>query len=508
MTMEKSHPKTKLTFDYAKTKKATSERIAAGLDHYFQTLQTELAERIKENFVNPRVQQRKTERLENGIESAKALCLNIMADYGNRAYDVESAEVKQAIKLAEQWFRIPVYGTFCTDSRLQAILMAGFVGGFGGFLKRPGGNFPECVEAGGGELELRDDKKAYFTRLLREALADPDVKIITEIFDSHMHCKAAEESALREEGLRPNDGGLLEDVKTKKRVISALKQWVENTYRGEKTVVAINFSFNPENGAGFMGLEKDDCLKAAEQAEGFTPEVLKNLAAKNKIISTETLANDPGIKKTLEQAKQKFELNTIDWKIQYAKSSLNLWQAIDSFAAELLPKIKEKISVLYPELVSEDQELHQRAMVILANTFCHYANNLNGYQYSTHQEKFVRVAERHFGPHASIDAFRLETDAEQSHNIDFVANLIREFRAKEKPERKPSDQGSAEAKISQPIIVTVEALVRGELTEEIWNTLSLIDWSKLSAVDWFSPEIFNNFVTQQLKQTNILFTKQ
>lgn len=417
--------------------------------------------------------------------------VQFIKDRNKRADEVSSLEYKKVKKIANAQFPSITLWNLCMDGRVLAVLMNGASAGVGSSVRVPGGLLREFVYGENGNIFLLENSNYAF--ILNRALKKFGTKKIFEIYDSHIGCAArkAEEMA---HGKLPNDAGLLQDVIYKKQMANATVNFVKEHLNSDFSVIPIQTSFDPHNGFMYMGLETEKALSYAKKGGNeYTDELLKKLVEKKIIISTEDLIKKIGL--NILFSKYSFML---DWKSQYLQSSKQFWITISKIKSESLPLIKKELLVIYPHLSSKrieaQDELTERAMLILTNAYSGFLNNNMqqekkvgqhySYPFGVHREEGVKVSEGGYPPYdiSMFVVFSLDNDNLPA-NIELAATLVRnnrrEGRVLDRSKTYSSQQEFAEA----PVPVVIQEIVREKIEDREWEKLSQIDWGDLPG-DW------------------------
>lgn len=414
---------------------------------------------------------------DRGMDFIHKFYLTFIGERNSRANEVESEDVQKAVEIASHLFGNPIFGVMCIDGRVLPTLFGGFPAKFGGFLRVPAGDLPEFVQGKHNGLTLLENSN--FHRRLDDAFQKNNTVI--QILDSHVAC-AAREKETKGRGEESNDHGLLRDVMRKREIAQAMIQHTE-TRHPSKTVIPIQFSFDPHNGYGYMGLEKTNAVAYASQNGGFTPEVIKTLVGQSNrtygVISTEELAHGPGVEHVFRQ--HAFEIN---WKYNYGPSAIQFWTAIDRMRDTLLPLIRDRVCAIYPEK-HDDREIEIRALLLLTNAFSGYLLNQKSYEFNTHNEQCVVVSEGGYGPFATASfAVFSRARAQLATNVDFAASIVRDNRGAGRIHDQTANFGNEKSFKKAPVPVIVEEIVRGELTDKDWEKIRAIDFSDLPSMQY------------------------
>lgn len=381
-----------------------------------------------------------------------------------RALAMQNPSVIAAREIFNRLFRCPVCGRLCVDGRFGPAVKWGIPGRSGKFQRTPGGDDPEFVHREDGGLRLLENSD--FALRLERLFTEVDEA--AEVFDSHLFC-AWREGEENEAGEEPADHGLYTDVIRKAGMGKATIDHVLKYHPG-KRIIIIQFSYDPRNGFGFMGLETAFALAEAEKT-GYRADVLGRLAQDGKIISTKLLADE----KLFSETFKKHGPVHFDLVNNYPDSILGFWQAMDAMKDILIPEITKKLSAIYPNLRENGNEMHTRAMLVLANAFSGYLNTQEGFKYDEHTEEIVVATEREHGPFAmmsfSVHSLDLVHLAEY---VVFAAGIVRKNRKTKRIKGDPKD----------PVPVVIQEIVRArpsELSEEAWEAAGKLDYEKLVA---------------------------
>lgn len=437
----------------------------------------------------------------------------LIDDHNVRIVEVESREYKKALQLAQQQFPHKPFWILCMDGRVLTILMYGGSAHIDDSIRVPGGILREFVRGKDAKFKLQED--SVYAQLLKRALDNSPTDAIAEIFDSHIGCAArkAEEGS---RGKYPEDSGLLTDVLHKKQMIDAAERFVEEEYRGMKRLFPIQTSFDPHTGFLYMGLETDSAFRyAVDSSRVYTEEVLRALVKEGKILSAESIADDPKMKKIFN--KYDFDLA---WKTHYVESAMKFWEAIAAMKRDVLPLIEEKVKAVFPNLRDTNNkdatdQLALRSILLLTNTFSGFLQNKhpegepvhNGdshskfhhrYAYGIHEEEGIKLTEGGYPPH-KISMFTVFSLIENKlpGNMELAAMLVRSNRMDGRIEDHSGNFPDKKEFTKAPVPVVMLELVRdGRLTEADWKALEEIDWFDLVEMDWdhMTYEEFDNYI--------------
>lgn len=413
-----------------------------------------------------------------------------------RADDIESPEVREAIAIQERFFApYKTFGALCVDGRTLPILLGGFTGGYGGWLRSPGADIRDFVPAAApdapGGLVLQEGSRfaVQFKKTTDRNLW------ITQILDSHIDCAARrrEEEA---HGDEPIDKGLLPDVEHKLQISLAMKAHVDQTPEQEK-VIPIQVTFNPDNGFSYMGLEQDEPLQTAHEAGGFTKEVLDQMVIAQKVISTENIAGLHAFQSAF--ARHPFAPNL---EHDYRNTVLQFWKAVESMWGDeiLRTTLVGKIEGAFGKISRE--EIDQRAKFLLVSAFSGYLHNSvpGGYKYGKHRESCVVVGDGEHGPFGGrgedLNSFSvMPSSPKVAEDVLFTAGIIRDNRGKGRVASPIHSARHEDHKTfkSVTVPVVVEEIVRDGISQTHWQELADVDWAKLSEIDWMDNDAFKGF---------------
>jgi len=439
----------------------------------------------------------KTEVSVQALQYTSAYVGNILRSRNLRAIEVQSDEVERAAKIANNLYSAPPLQILCIDGRVVPVLVGGFSAGIGGALRLPGGEVKEVVR------DYLDPSGIYkiipgsnLDNMFDQAFEKYDR--INEILDSHIGC-AAKKTDEMARGRSLSDDGLLKDVKRKKQIAQAMIKHVESKYQGTKQVTPIQFSFDPHNGFGYMGLETDEALTFAESAKGFNSEVLTSLTQSGKILSTQALVFDPKIQEVFMK-----NVFPIDWKNEYAQSADHFWTNISTMHAELIPYLKQKIKHIYKDTITEE-ELSDRALLLLSNAYSGFLHNYEQqYAYKEHVEEGINVSVGAYGP------FDMPFFAVHNHDVDnlpgtvaFAATIVRGNRTSDRI-AKPALFEKKSDFIEAPVVTMVAETLR--LEDVSLDHITNMDFSDLPYVNWYNmtDSEFSTYLTTKQKDISFI----
>ncbi len=411
----------------------------------------------------------------------KNIYASFIRERNSRADEVESPEAHEAADITNRLLKYPAFSFLCIDGRVNLTLEFGIAGkAKGGSIELPAGDPIEFAQSKGAELVL--DPSSNAAKKIDQALENNDT--IFQILDSHLACAAREAS----EGSMGNsvaDHGLRADVVRKLGIAKAMEAYVSQKHPGKK-VIPMQFSFDPHNGYGYVGLEKEQALKASEK-EGYTSKVLDQLATEGTVFSAERFAHDPVVEAIFNTRVSTFQTKH-DWKNNYKNTALQFWQAIEGMRSDVFPILIEQLTregAPYEHLKGTDQ-LKPQATLLLANAFNAYCNNKDGhYSYGEHEETTVAIQERAFGPFNMMDFGIYGPDvANLASSTVFASTIVRGVRKKGKDPEHRQFYESQQQFEGAPVPIVVTEVVRDKITEREWENLRKIDWTFLQGVNW------------------------
>ena len=435
----------------------------------------------------------------------------------DRIEDIKSPAVRHTQEMIEARFNegtnhgLPK-STLCVDGRLLSKLMGGFLGGA---YHSPAGGNPEFREGADADGKMYLEE-GTFSSMIDEHLSEYDG--ITEILDSHLACAAgckntaaAHNFPTGKEPKTLNALALYEDVMLKKQKAGAIKDYVERKYEGTKETDVMQVSFDPHNGALFMGLEKEENLALAKQAGGFTPELLAELTEKGEAIDTHQLAEGP--LKTIFTS----HWFALDYVENYQESTHEFNAHIGVMNKEALEKIKPVLIKAFPALglPASAVELKKRAELLLSNAYSHFllTRDKDGkpshYPFSEHRETFITVTRSEKGPYGEESFFIAPSSPEKHDDIELTRGLIkgnreagRMYSEEKMVVGKVYGEGAKEAYATEPVPIVFFSRFEADIYEhpEILKRIQDADWSSLSNAKWIdmSEDEFRDFVDRTL----------
>ncbi len=416
---------------------------------------------------------------------------DVIGERNRRAEDIRGPRVRRAAETANRLFGIRTFYKYCVDGRVNPALMFGIVGGVrGGRLESPAGDSNDFVRSkdAQSEFDLVVRSGSAFETLLRTAMENNPEKI-AQVLDSHCGC-AAKEGECARLAKKTNDKGLRRDVLRKKGMARAIERWAKENFaaRNGRPVMALQTSFDPHHGDLYMGLETDDALACSSETD-YTHDTLADLVKDGKIISTRALAGQSPFREAFTALYASFDPKP-DWSREYPATAEQFWQAMDQMAGaereSLLEGIKERLTgpnAPYPGL-KDVHELHHRALLLLCNAFNYFCNNQNGgYQFGEHEEPFVEMSQKRFGPFERNNGFGVAIHhPRRAHYVAFSASIVRSNRT---AERISSDLYASPQEFARaPVPVIIKEVVAEDLSEAQWNVLRRAKWDFLDSIEW------------------------
>ncbi|MBI5411857.1 hypothetical protein HZA43_01630 [Candidatus Peregrinibacteria bacterium] len=406
-----------------------------------------------------------------------------------RADEVESGEVHRAAKIMNKLFKMPPFAFLCIDGRVNLTQLFGFALHMkGGSIQLPAGKPKEFVRKKGGGRML--DPNSNTARQTDLALGQHSR--ILHILDAHSACAAQKKHQISV-GKSIKDDGLYQDVLWKREMAKALVDYATERHKG-KTIIPIQVSFDlPHEAHGefqpgymFMGLEKEEALEDAHaKKEGFTPHVLAKLVEKGVIISTANMAHRPEIERAFASHYETFN-PPHDWTRHYKETAFQLWDIMETMQADILPFFQAEVQKTFPSMRNEE-EINDRAMLLLSNAFNAYCNNQHpgGYPDGDHKEKAVSVTERDARPCPTMTfgVNSLDHDTVASTTV-FGSGIVRTVREKGRDTEAQKFYETDQEYIGAPVPVVVKEIVRHPIDQQEWEQLRAVDWEFIQGINW------------------------
>ena len=445
---------------------------------------------------------------QNDREFTSQFLTDFISSRNRRSRKMLSSEYGSVLELVISLFPYHTFGVDCMDGRVLRTLMGGFIFGFGGFLRTPGGDLVELPDRDyhkSSEIDRNSRFADLFNKLFsrREEVNKP----YAQILDSHINCaarKGVEKDKATKAGRNPPpDDGLMADVLRKKQIAGAMATYTKNNFP-DKIVLPIQTSFNPNNGYMYMGLETSKALEMAKVFKGFTQPVLAELNRQNFIISTESLSKDKGVRDVLSSFR--FDVN---WEQEYLSTAKNFWANMVKLKETFIyTKIEDKLKNIYKHLQLKNEnskrELEERAMIVLANLYSGYLLNpktptgkKDDYPYYKHREQCVVVGEGEPGPFpiASFEISAIDED-DLPKQVKLAYGIVQDNRKNMNIHDFHSIYPNHTDFENAPVFVIMEETIRADMEDGFWKELKDIKFSELPDLDWMNmPESdFKNYL--------------
>jgi hypothetical protein len=403
-----------------------------------------------------------------------------------RSAELQSPELQEAIEIALSMFPEMPSIIDCVDGRMPATIMFGLTLGMSRGIRRPAGNVPGFYyDHTQNPSKLTLDHDSDFAKLVRKQNGRRNK---FEMYGSHLACAAqnGEETAA---GSKPADAGLYRNILLKRKKGEVIEEDLQ--------IIPIQYSFDPQNGYLYMGLEKDEALRIAEQnGNSFVPKhdegdreahykTLNMLVDTGVIISTQKLA---------EQFESEFVAHEfdIDWAGKYKESALSFWRNMKSMESTVLPRIRDMVAQTFNKKMPEDDdEIQMRAVALLSNSFNGWLQNRQGpYPFDTHEEQCVVIDWKSKGPFKDYPALVIAPEQESIGASTFLAqSIVRANRAGSHERTGVVDRSHVydehpDEYLTAPTVVIYKEEIK-ELRSDnpIWNTLREIDWKEPVLID-------------------------
>ncbi len=396
---------------------------------------------------------------------------------------VSSPEIQEAIQKKTKLFPLGVPKLIiCLDGRVLAKLFAGL---HGNSLRLPAGDSKEIIpNEVDGRLFL--PARSILAKMLFDTFKKTDTSV--EVLDSHAGC-AARGLEENERHNRPlADNGRYQDVIRKKAMGQAMIEAVAAKFGSSKRLVIIQTSFDPHTGFLTMGLEQ--CLNDPRaQKEGFTDEVVSQLAKQKKVISTSEFVENPAYQ-VIQAAFVEYQFS-INYEIDYQNSTKKFWDAVVSMHDQIIPIIEERLQETFEGLRAKDQAdiLRERAVLLLANAFNAYLHNLYPtYPYHEHDESIIIGTFSDKGPYDRVRSFATNPDdPDFSRNAALAYSLIKGNRLAGRMSQVEAAFVSKLYPSREELALAPVPLVKFErynqLPDDI-ETIQKADWSDLVDMNW------------------------
>lgn len=415
--------------------------------------------------------------------------LDFIRDQNKRALEIESEKYKTILFFAREQFPLRTMFNLCIDGRTLPVLEFGASAVFGSSVRVPGGMLRDFIRGTDGQLKL--SAGSYYAKLLHKAFKRHEVTRLAEVYDSHVGCAArlVEEQA---KGRNPGDAGLFSDISHKKQIAEATSRYCQTRWKGQKMVVPVQVSFDPQSGYLWMGLETEKALEfVLRRGKEFTQEVLLDLLKQGKVISTKHLASIPQIKRVLEEY-----FFPLDWKSNYITSADQFWHAVAAMKSVIYPLLESEVLRLYPHLkenaTAQILEKEERIMLLLSNLFSGFLHThsvkgkgskhlfVSSYPYTAHEEEGVNVSEGGYPPNdiAMFVVFSLDTK-NLSTGIELAASLVRKNRTDGRVVDKYGIFSDRREFVEASVPVVMQEIVRDVVSIEEWKFVESVSWEDL-----------------------------
>ncbi|MFZ1735854.1 MAG: hypothetical protein WAU31_02885 [Candidatus Moraniibacteriota bacterium] len=415
-----------------------------------------------------------------------------------RVVELESKNMQEARLLMERVFGLPLgalLACLCIDGR---VLMETVFGLSGVSFRTPAADISDALCMENGDLYLTEGD---FTNNIRERVKEYGKVII--LLDSHSHCAAKGEEEKSACGVPASDNGLLNDVKRKKHIAFAIRDFANRIYgdEGNQKVIVIQTSFDVEHGFLLLGLDQDRVLSESRVTQGgFTEATLEELAREKKVLSTALFAENGGILSDLcEDAKRR--VGIIDFRHDYDASMHRLWTYIADVQDVATAHIHQELMRVFPDIARDSDEFRVRTAILLSNTFLGFLLNIGGvYPYGKHQEGVVVVTKFARGPYGTASPFPVSGYSNGgvailSFVINFAASIVRGNRSNGRfPEGEQSFiekcfGGDADAFVKSPVPVFISERVHGDVSNNNIEALIALKWEDVSWSDMSSDDM-------------------
>lgn len=473
-----------------------NERLRFQLDRYIEALA---------GLNDRRGAERKRPDHERERELLDFTFAHFLMSRDQRIEEILDPEVQETIRKKQQLFPLGTpFLMACMDGRIFSKIFAGL---HGNAYRTPAGDSRQFVpRAEDGQLFLQEN--SVVASMMDAAFTSQDD--LSEVLDSHMACAARLKEEMHRQctddaGDLP-DGGLLQDVLRKRQMATAMREYVAGKYGDTKRVYPIQTSYDVHDGYLVMGLEQcaDDARVTAVQdpdsgvSTGFTSEILEALIAERKVISTrqlliEELANGMRLDELFAKIDPDFDL---DYETNYIESTVRFWKNIEAMQEEALPAVRARVRETFPTLSGEEheEEVGQRALLLLANAYTAYLLHLKRYPYDEHDESVIVVTYSEKGPFDRVRSFSIDTgNPDIDEHIELAAGLVRKNRAKgsmstiEQEKTRALYPRQTELKKAPVPLVKFERLSR-QPSKQLLDALQQVDWSGLAMTPWLTEQ--------------------
>lgn len=433
-----------------------------------------------------------------GIRYLQFLVEELVKTRNTRVAELESKDMQEAVLLMGRVFGLPLdalLACLCIDGR---VLMETVFGLSGVSFRTPAADISDAICMENGDLYLVDGD---FTNNIRERVKKYGKVII--LLDSHSHCAAKGEEEKSAFGVSASDNGLLNDVKRKKRIAFAIRDFANRIYgdEGNQKVIVIQTSFDVECGFLLLGLDQDEVLSESRVAQGgFTEATLEELARERKILSTALFAENGGILSDLCKDAER-RVGIIDFRHDYDASMRRLWTYIADVQDVATARIHQELTRVFPGIAEDSDEFRVRMAVLLSNTLLGFLLNVGGaYPYGKHQEGVVVVTKFARGPYSTASPFPVSEYSNGgvailSFVVNFAASIVRGNRINGRfPEGERSFieacfGGDADAFVKSPVPIFISERVHEDVPKSIIEALVALEWKDVSWSDMSSDDI-------------------
>lgn len=400
------------------------------------------------------------------IETVLKISTQYLDSRYKRGKELDSVKVERARHLAQLYFdeaiedEVSILLDLCMDRRTRKTLITGIPGGFGGSLRSPGGR-PEGFHRNGFGEELYLDPNSEFGGTIERTMKkNPHVVLVV---DSHHGCARVNDFETGVRGEAPRASGVGIDRRYKGNMIKAINRFIQERNLGKLTTLQV--SFDPTT--GYLDLLDEEKYE-------------------DTVLSTNTVA---------EELKDIFDQHTfpIDWLNDYENSALSFWQNILQLQSVSLPKVRNMLHKVYPNLSKDNPEKFElKARLALVSAFSGYLNTVSGdgkYPHNYHSEDLVvALSGGEHGPFREAEAFEIpRSGIDFRTNAQYATNLVRRYRQEGNP-TTPVPL-ILQYRVNAPHTMAMEDA--SLLTEEISRDIAERDWNNMSYQDLIRYVIHN-----------------
>lgn len=427
-----------------------------------------------------------------------------------RADDLGTVEIAKAQKLARSYIGENQHDFFatCVDGRNMPTVMFSKPPHVGGVLRSPAGavtGFMEGQQPG----SVFIDWDSYVVKRVSKLIEEKANEVIFYGLDSHLGC-AARGLIHSTEGGKQKDQGLRSDVMSKimtAKGLLTLRETLQQKKGQVAQLIPTFFSYDPHLGGVIMGLEMH-VNDPRVVTEGFTPEILDQLAKEGKIVrSFDLLLNEV----VLSELKQK--VSQADFRNRFSDSMLSNWKAITKIYASgeskvyalLLDTLTKAYKKSGWKVENQDDlsafsisknTMRQKAKFLLKNLVTRYsiAQTNHTWPYDSHREDLTVVTDGGYAPFSSLNAFAVFSRDLNAllPNTKLTIDLIRQFRKSGNAQNPVVEyEFSTDEFVSAPVVIVNKAIFRN-VTESEWQVLAKIDFSEVfSTINWDDVSVLN-----------------